>query len=524
MKLFTIILLATLFACNSGQEVQKPDIPDGQNMFGHHVQRGVTVSNDKLAEGYVLFVPTNSAEVYLVNRAGQVVYVWKGNYEVMGAYLQSDGSLFQNAADPDFPVFAGGGETGRIQRIAPDSTIIWDFEYATEEYHAHHDFAVMPNGNVLLIAWEAKSAEEALQAGRNPEFLPKAGIWPDKIVEVRPTDKYHGEIVWEWHFWDHLIQNIDPTKDNYGDPSEHPELLDINACASIPDPISADSVKVLHKMNRLWRNQTADNMGSDIHHTNAINYNAELDQIAISSPALNEIFIIDHSTTTEEAAGHQGGRWGKGGDILYRWGNPENYGQGDSTNRRLFHQHDVRWIEKGMPGEGNLTIFNNDMDAFGSEQDLDPDRWGYSSVIEIAPTTDASGNYIIGDNGRFGPEYPHWTYMAPDSTSFYSSFISGAHRMSNGNTFINEGARGRFFEVTPEGEIQWEYLNPYRGDIRYLNGDPISPMPMTYFQFRATFIPADHPGIKQLDLTPVDPQPEPFRLPPPPPKTESASF
>ncbi|MEX1241718.1 MAG: arylsulfotransferase family protein, partial [Cyclobacteriaceae bacterium] len=216
-------------------------------------------------------------------------------------------------------------------------------------------------------------------------------------------------------------------------------------------------------------------------------------------------------------AGHSGGRWGKGGDFLYRWGNPENYRRGDSTDRKLFHQHDIRWIEKGKPGAGNLTVFNNDVP--------NKDTLNYSAVHEIIPPTDEKGNYLIENGKAYGPENPAWTYVAPDSVSFFSSFISGAHRMPNGNTFINEGARGRYFEVTKDGKIVWEYLNPYRGDIRKPNGDLNPVMPMTYFQFRSTFIPADHPAFANRKLEPLDPQPKVFKLPPPPqdPKQQKGS-
>jgi hypothetical protein len=130
---------------------------------------------------------------------------------------------------------------------------------------------------------------------------------------------------------------------------------------------------------------------------------------------------------------------------------------------------------------------------------------------------DKAGNYVIEKNKTYGPENTAWTYVAKDTFSFWSSFISGAHRMDNGNTFINEGARGRFFEVTPDGKMVWEYLNPYRGDIRQLNGDPINPMFMPYSTFRATFIPANHPGLANKKLEPIKPQPMPFFVPPPPP-------
>ena len=478
--------------------------PMERNMFGHNIRRGLTVSSNGLADGYVLFSVPNSALVYLINRRGQVVHQWKGNYggTARTMYLMDDGSIIQNTADPDFPVFAGGGEAGRIQKISWDSKVVWDFEYANEEAHVHHDFSVMPNGNILAIAWEAKTVSEALAAGRKPELIPKAGLWPDKIIEIQPQGDRGGKIVWEWHMWDHMIQDFDPKKSNYGNPADHPELLDLNVGEPVPPLISQDSMDVLKKMGRAWKNLTPENRGSDVYHVNAIDYNPELDQIAFSSPSLSEIFIIDHSTTTREAAAHKGGRYGKGGDFLFRWGNPENYRQGDSTHRTLFKQHDIRWIEKGKPGEGNLTVFNNDVH--------NKNRMNYSAVYELVPPMDSKGNYIKEKHKAFGPEKPVWTYVAPDTVSFYSSFISGAHRMHNGNTFINEGARGRFFEVTSEGKTVWEYLNPYRGDLRQPNGDPIPPRPLTFIQFRSSFIPVSHPAVANRKLEPINPQPKVF--------------
>ena len=83
--------------------------------------------------------------------------------------------------------------------------------------------------------------------------------------------------------------------------------------------------------------------------------------------------------------------------------------------------------------------------------------------------------------------------------------------MGNGNTLINCGPKGRFFEVTPEGDIVWEYLNPYRDDIRKLNGDPKRPGSNPYSQFRATFIPMNHPALNGRELVPLDPQPQKYR-------------
>jgi len=505
----SIFLFASCGVENSSEA--KADEPEKfkQNMFGHGLERGLLLNSENADPGYIMFSVTNSASTYLIDRDGKVVHEWKGNYGVMGAYIQDDGSLVQNVHDPDFPVFAGGGETGRIQKIRWDSKILWDFEYANEKYHAHHDFAVMPNGNILAIAWEAKTAEESIQAGMDPVLTPKAGLWPDKVVEIKPNGKYGGEVVWEWHMWDHLIQDFDASKDNYGDPTENPRLMNINLGDSLRAPISQDSMDMLHKLDKAWRNRTVENYGSDLFHCNALNYNAELDQIAVSTPNMNEIFIIDHSTTTKEAAGHSGGRWGRGGDFLYRWGNPQNYARGDSADQKLFYQHDIRWVEEGKPGAGNLTVFDNGIPG-------GRDTLKYSAILEFAPPTDGQGNYLLADGEAFGPVESTWKYIAPDSVSFFAGFISGAHRTKNGNTFINEGPKGRFFEVTPEGEIVWEYLMPYRGNIHELNGDPISPMPETHLQFRSTLVPVDHPGLARRELKPIEPQPEVFVMPPKP--------
>lgn len=496
-------------SCSVKEEKKPADNKKDRNMFGHYITRGLTKTSEGLADGYVMFAVPNSPFIYLINRKGEVVHEWKSNYGVMAAYIMDDGSLIQQADDPDYPVFGEGGPYGRIQKITWDGKMLWDFEYANEEQIVHHDVAVLPNGNLLAIAYERISYDEAISYGRKPELTVADGPWLEKILEIEPQKGNKGKVVWEWHLKDHLIQDHDASKANYGNPKEHPELLDFNLGHHLPPAISEDSLNLLKKNGMEDRNTTVGNRGSGIFHFNAIKYNADLNQIVVSSPSMNEIYIIDRSTTTQEAAGHKGGRYGKGGDFLYRWGNPKNYHMGDSTNQKLFGQHDSRWIEKGKPGAGNLTIYNNNVG--GRKDSLD-----YSAIYELSLPVDEKGNYIIEKDKPFGPEGPTWKYVASDTISFYSSFISGAHRMNNGNTFINEGARGRFFEVTPEGKIVWEYLNPYRGEIRKPNGDPVGVMFMPYSEFRATFIAADHPAFAGKELKPLDPQPKPFVIPPPP--------
>ena len=115
-------------------------------------------------------------------------------------------------------------------------------------------------------------------------------------------------------------------------------------------------------------------------------YNADLDQIAVSVWTFSEFWIIDHSTTTAEAASHKGGRSGKGGDLLYRWGNPRAYRAGTKADQKLFRQHNAHWIPKGLPGAGHMLVFNNGGDRPGGS---------YSSVDEIVLPVDAQGRYAL---------------------------------------------------------------------------------------------------------------------------------
>ena len=496
---------------------KKPSAPKDRDMFGYHIPRGLRVTSEGLTDGYLIYAVPNSPYVNLVNRKGEVVHQWKGNYASFNAYLQNDGSIFQGADDPDFPVFGCCGPYGRIQKIGWDSKMLWDFEYANEDHIVHHDFTVMPNGHILAIAYETMSYDKAISLGRKKEMIPKSGPWTEEIIEIEPQGKTGGKVVWEWHLWDHLIQDVDSKKANFGKLADHPELFNFNLGHPLPPPGTQEALDDLKAKGMAHRNATLDNGGADLFHFNAIKYNPDLDQIVFSSQGISEIYIIDHSTTSQQAASHKGGRYGKGGDFLYRWGNPQNYNRGNSADRKLFGQHDVRWIEKGFPGAGDLTVFNNYPPSEIDWSNMGNTGNNYSAVYELTPPLNNNGMYVLEKDKPFGPEKPVWKYMAPDTLSFFSSFISGAQRMENGNTFINQGAKARFFEVTKEGKIVWEYLNPYRGDIRQPNGDPNPVMPMPYIAFRGNFIPANHPALANKKLEPLVPQPTPFVLPPPPP-------
>jgi hypothetical protein len=231
-------------------------------------------------------------------------------------------------------------------------------------------------------------------------------------------------------------------------------------------------------------------------HTNSIHYNAALDQIVVSVHGYHEIWIIDHSTTTEEAAGSSGGRSGMGGDLLYRWGNPRTYGRGTEADRRLGGQHDARWIPSGFPGAGHMLVFNNNAPG--------PDG-PYTAVDELVTPVNAEGHYKLDHGSSFGPLEPVWSYSAP---GYRAGFLSGAHRLINGNTLVTSGPRGRLIEVTPGGEIRWEYWTPYSGEVFMPEGVRPQPAGFNVFAiFRATRIPPEHPALAGRELKPLDPQP-----------------
>ncbi len=381
-----------------------------KNLFFINKQGGMTIN------GQILFSPYYDTTTYLINSTGVVNHTWPSDYRPFTeAYWLGNGTILR-------PIITTGGG---VQKILWDGTIDWDYRYTVSGCTCHHDIEYLPNGNVLMIVWETKTRAEAIDAGRNPNTIQGTTFMPDKIIEVKPTGPTSGDIVWEWHVWDHLIQDFDPSKENYGVVGDHPELIDIN----FGDPFVYD-----------WL------------HTNSIDYHPEFDQILIDVHNFNEVWIIDHSTTTEEAAGHTGGNYGKGGDLLYRWGNPEAYDAGTASDQKLFFQHDATWINPGYPGEGNILVFNNGNNRPNGK---------YSSVDEFTPPVDSNGEYYLEPGSPYGPEDYTWSYTADPPTSFYGQVFGGALRLKNGNTLICDGVDGRFLEVTPDNTIVWEWINPY---------------------------------------------------------------
>jgi len=370
-------------------------------------------------DGYTLYNSLNSSTTYLRNNSGSVVQTWQGaDRPASTAYVLEGGVLLRPCAINN-PTMEGGAVGGRVQKIDLDGSILWDYTLSTYELQPHHEVIPMPNGNALFICWHRGSNSEATAAGRTGL---NGELWSTSIVEVQPTGLTSGEIVWRWNLWDHLVQDTSASLPNYGDPADFPHRYDVNYGST-------------------------HGQGGDWIHANGMDYNPELDQIVFSSHYTMEFYVIDHSTTTEEAAGSTGGNSGMGGDILYRWGNPAAYGRGNSSDQVNYVLHGVNWVDEGMPGAGNIIWFNNG-DRSGNQND-------YSSVLEVTPPIQPNGTYSIGASDPFGPEDAMVVYE--DENTFYANHLSGCFRLENGNTIATEGTTGTLLEIDPSGNVAWQY-------------------------------------------------------------------
>jgi hypothetical protein len=424
---------------------------------------GLTEYTVPNADGYVIFSPITSTKTYMIDKCGKKINEWTtvfrpGQYQ---AVILPNGDIIRNGIHTN-PTFSGGGTGGILERYDWNNNLVWSYIVSDTFQTQHHDFKVMPNGNILVLVWDARTKNEAIQNGKNTSYN-NTYLWSEKIYELQPVGTDSAVIVWTWELWDHLIQDLDSTKPNYGVVADHPELADLNYFTA--PPASSDWV-----------------------HLNSIDYNETLDQILLSAHAFDEIWIIDHSATTAEAATHAGGNAGKGGDLLYRWGNPRAYKRGTVNDQKFFAQHHATWIPDGFVNEGKICVFNNGMGRPGGN---------YSSVDIIEPPLNGY-TYNIGSGTPYGPQNLFWSYSAPVPSDFYAMNISGAWPLVNGSFIITQGPAGRFFEIDSSKNIVWEYINPVNTGGIITQGNPA----INNNVFRANFYPDDYAGFNNLTLTP----------------------
>jgi Arylsulfotransferase (ASST) len=453
--------------------------------------RGLRVHEPGAQPGWTLVAPLNSKSIHLIDLDGKVVHTWETGYVPGGSTaLLPNGDLLRCAQEPDNPRFHGGGIGGRIEELDWDGKVVWSWKLCGPDLTQHHEALPLPNGHVMLIAWEYHSREELIAHGRVPEECGEEGLWTDVLLEVKPVLPDGGEIVWKWRVWDHLVQDFDARKPDYGKPAAEPGRFDLNGDVKAKPKEPKESEEEARRREEQEAAMRAigyaggkepkpsdskeKKLEPDWMHVNGVSYDAARDLLVVSSPHACEIWVLDHSTTTAEAATASGGRRGHGGEMLWRWGNPRNYGAGGEADQRLFYQHNPTWLPGPTP---RLLVFDNGQNRPGDD---------FSEVLELTLPFDETRGFTRGPGQAFGPAEPSWRYADP--ADFYSGFISGAQRLPNGDTLICSGAPGRVFEVTPDGRIVWDWRSTLGGEVEPTKqGGKAPPKAL----FRAWRVPAD---------------------------------
>ena len=266
----------------------------------------------------------------------------------------------------------------------------------------HHDWRRLPNGNTLVLANQVHAV---------PGFK-AAQVLDDVIYEVTPK----GDVAWKWVASEHL--------EEFG---FSPDALKLVRAAQPRNGATAADYLHLNNMSVVGPNKWFDQGDTRFHP----------DNVLIDSREANFIAIIDKKT----------------GQVVWNLG-PDYPAIGSTAVPRPVDQiigpHDAHVIPPGLPGAGNILVFDNQGEA--GYPKVSPGIFPHSRVLEIDPVK----KQIV------------WQYTAANSGqtlwSFYSAFISSARRLPNGNTLIDEGMNGRFFQVTPQGDIVWEYVSPYYGN------------------------------------------------------------
>jgi len=375
-------------------------------------QYGIKKNSEEALESYTLFETTNTT--YLIDNCGEIVNEWGVSRTDLHSKLLPNGNLLYI-------------KDNLVYEVDWNDNVVLITDHGQPTLDLTYEVIVLPNGNYLCVARRIRTSEFFTTLGYNPA-LGFPGL-DDSVVEMVPET---GQIVWEWNISDHIIQDRNNTIANYGILSENPQLLSVDAISTFDWEFNESFM------------------------INGMDYNADLDQIVLSIRKISEIVIIDHSTTTAQAKESAGGRYGKGGDILYRWGNPQNYGQGSSADRILYYQHNPNWIEYGEY-EGMLIMHNNGLDRPGTSFNN-----RYSSAEIIEPVSDGNGNYTLVGGVQFFPNRADKSYNRfTTGTEWYSGYTSSTKVLPNGNIYITEGANDRYLEINPAGEVVWEYENQF---------------------------------------------------------------
>lgn len=422
-------------------------------MTSHPIMGQFDISqiDERASDDLILFSRSFGNKTYLINKCGEIINEWSHDDRAgLSSRLLNNGNLIR--AERTIETCCLQTSAGGLIKIQDwDNAVVWEFNAAVGNETQHHDFTVMPNGNILYLGWEEIGKEKMDSLGSNSSG---ALLWLEFVREIKPIFPDTFETIWEWKIENHVIQNLFPDKINHRETiSEHPGKVDINY-------IGPASFSRLHH----W-------------HINAIDYNPERDEIILNARNNSEIWIIDHSTTTEEAASDSGGKSNKGGQILFRWGNPEAYEIGTRDSLKLYGSHGIDWLDD-TEMKGYILFFNNgDVRAEGS----------YSTIEAIKPSYDSMGNYSVRNDSLYALDDHKIIYGEEENQNLWSRYLSNAVKLENGY-LINEGSPGRIFEIDNTKDIVWQVQ---------MTGSSIG-------VFKVFSYPLDFEGFDNRNLTPIN--------------------
>lgn len=330
-----------------------------------------------------------------------------------------------------FPI----GAHGTLRLLDPDGNVVWEYTKCDFDVEApegsgveclHHDIDLMPNGNILVMAYTRVPAEELEAKGwdRANTNDPDSGhLWMDTVYEIKPIfgdeaaaacdgAAYCTETLWAWRTHDHLGEN-DPAK------------IDINAVDSTVMPLV-----------QLKADQT---------HLNSLDYSPERDQILMSSFGYDELWVIDRPTSTEVSSG-------PAGDLVWRWGWPDRYGCGGQTGEicesKVLNQHDALWITPdGEDSPTQILLHNNNSSPatgpLGSQiLSLDLELGDDGSFDQTLPYGPAEATILFGQE--------KWEGGRP---LFNNVFASGAHLLEDGGLVITLSDSKEIWRIDGNPEI-----------------------------------------------------------------------
>ena len=395
---------------------------------------GATIYDlEKCWNGYTIY-QAKELGALLIDMNGGEIKLWKGlhgfpNKLLPGGFVLGHTGLRNNAY--------GIQDQVDLVQVDWEGNIVWKFnryefiqdpdEMPQWMARQHHDY--QREGNP--VGYYVPGMDPLVHSGKtlvlchknlkNPEISGRL-LLDDTIIEVT----WDGNIVWEWICSEHF--------DEYGFSEEAKNIIyrDPNlrgSGAGVGDWMHINSMSMLGP--NIWY-ETGD-------------HRFHPDNIIWSARETNIIAIIDKQS----------------GKVVWKLGPDYNTNKALNELGWIIGQHHAHMIPRGLPGEGNILIFDNGGWAgYGAPNPCSPTgrmnaRRDFSRVLEIDPVSlKIIWRYTPYEAGHIHPI---------DSNRFYSPFVSSMQRLPNGNTLITEGSGGRIIEVTPEHELAWEYISPYWG-------------------------------------------------------------